>query len=61
MFVSQPVVADHRPCRNLLHRLPWDKTFRIAEKKRAATIPNPHSRSTVAALTMSLLVYEIEK
>jgi len=48
VFVSQPVIADRGPCRDLLRRLPWDKTFRLTEKKRKATCQNPHGKSTVA-------------
>ena len=50
MFVSQPVVADRGPCRGLLRRLTWDKTFRLTENKREATIQKPHGKSTVAEI-----------
>jgi len=42
MFVSQPVVADRGPRRDLLRRLPWDETFSLTEKKREAT-RQPHT------------------
>ena len=48
MFLSQPVVADHGACRDLLRRLPWDKTFRLTEKKQEATHPKPTWKSMVA-------------
>ena len=48
VFVSQPVAAHRGPCRDLLRRLPWDKTFGLTKRKRETTILNPHGKSTVA-------------
>ena len=42
--VSQPVAANRLTCRDLPLRLHWDKSFRITEKKREATIPHPHGK-----------------
>jgi len=42
------VVADRGPCRDLPRKLPWEKTFRLAETKREATTPNQHGKSRVA-------------
>jgi len=50
VFVSQPIVADRELCTDLLRRLPRDKTFRLSEKKRKATIPNPNGKSRVAKI-----------
>jgi hypothetical protein len=56
-FIHKLAVAvDRRPCRDLLRTLPWDKSFRLAEKKRAATVPNQHGRSTVARVVSILRV-----
>ena len=38
MFVSQSVLADCGPCRDILHRLPWDKTFRLTEKSTVSSL-----------------------
>ena len=40
VFISQPVVADHGPYRDLPCKLPWDKTFRFTEKKQEAAHPS---------------------
>jgi hypothetical protein len=34
--LSQPVAADLEPFRDLLPKLPWDKTFRLTEKSTVA-------------------------
>jgi len=52
VFVNQPVVADQWPYRDLLRRLPSDKTLRLTEKKQEATIQNPQANSTVAELSL---------
>jgi hypothetical protein len=48
VFVSQPVVVDRGPCRDLPLRLPWGKTFRFTEKKRETAQPSPHGKRAVA-------------
>jgi hypothetical protein len=48
LFISQPAVENRGPCMEILPVLPWDKTFRLFEKKLEATNSNPQRKGTVA-------------
>jgi anaerobic glycerol-3-phosphate dehydrogenase len=48
VFLSQPAVAERVPCREIERRLPWDKIFRLTQKKPEATNPNIYRKVTVA-------------
>jgi hypothetical protein len=34
VLVCQPVVAEREPFRDLPRKLPWDRTFKLAEQNR---------------------------